>query len=167
MVCSNEPPSSDRALQSMETHGSHVLKLKSLLRTRNNGLIASKRAQRALACGPSDLERGMMLPMYFGSLVSGLNSSRLKLVQAYKKASEEKELESNQPGNKSPFNNLRQKREGGIDILVEEVKAGNKNELRVLAKRCNMDDNTTVKEMSEETILKRVREAVVVWKKQQ
>ena len=86
---------------------------------------------------------------------------------AYKTKLEEKQLESNQPGNKSPSVSLGQKREGGIEILVEEVKARGKHELRVRAKRCNMDDNTAVKEMSEETILKRLGEAVEVWNKQQ
>ena len=92
---------------------------------------------------------------------------------AYKSKSEEKEREktrpdqSNQSGSKSAMNIFNQKREGGIEILVEEVAKGGGNELRIRAKRCNMGDDTAVKEMSEETILKRLGEAVQVWKKEQ
>jgi len=116
---------------------------------------------------PSRFGKGNDAPNVLRKFGVRLEFKQTKTGAAYKTASEEKELESNQPGNNSPISNLRQKREGGIEILVEEVKAGGKNELRVRAKRCNMDDNTAVKEMSEETILKRVREAVEVWKKQQ
>ena len=66
------------------------------------------------------------------------------------------------------LHSLKQKKEGGIEILVEEVsKKDGKFELRVRAKRCNMDDNTVIKEMSEETILKRLEEAVEAWEKEQ
>lgn len=90
---------------------------------------------------------------------------------AYKSKSEERELEKmsgKQQKSGPPLTTLKQKKEGGIEILVEEVsKEDGKFELRVRAKRCNMDDNTVIKEMSEETILKRLNEAVEAWKKEQ
>lgn len=90
---------------------------------------------------------------------------------AYKSKSEERELEKmsgKQQKSGQPLTTLKQKKEGGIEILVEEVsKEDGKFELRVRAKRCNMDDNTVIKEMSEETILKRLNEAIQAWKKEQ
>ena len=60
-----------------------------------------------------------------------------------------------------------QKKEGGIEVLVEEVTRAGKRQLRVRARRCNMDDATVVKELSEQTILKNLGKAVEVWKKEQ
>jgi len=84
---------------------------------------------------------------------------------AYKSKAEEKEREKTNPD--ASLNTINQKREGGIEILVEEVVKAGGSELRVRAKRCNMGDDTGVKEMSEETILSRLGEAVNVWKKEQ
>ncbi len=93
---------------------------------------------------------------------------------SYKSKSEERELEQQRPAGAananagaSKFKPLRQKKEGGVEIICEELSSGNgKFELRVRARRCNMDDATVVKELSEETILKRLGEAVEVWKKE-
>ena len=52
-------------------------------------------------------------------------------------------------------------------MLVEEVTRAGKRQLRVRARRCNMDDATVVKELSEQTILKNLGKAVEVWKKEQ
>jgi hypothetical protein len=52
--------------------------------------------------------------------------------------------------------------EGGVEVLVEITTS---NELRIRARRCNMADDTVIKELSEETVLKRLEEAVEVWKK--
>jgi len=94
---------------------------------------------------------------------------------AYKSKSEEKQLERQRSGGAPPpssssssaFSRV-QKKEGGIEIICEEIvsKEG-KVELRLRARRCNMDDATVIKEMSEQTILKRLDEAVEVWKKGQ
>ena len=54
-------------------------------------------------------------------------------------------------------------REGGIDVVVEVTKA---NQLRVRARRCNYADDAVIKELSEETILKRLKEAVQSWQKE-
>ncbi|GAX10203.1 hypothetical protein FisN_3Lh398 [Fistulifera solaris] len=53
-----------------------------------------------------------------------------------------------------------QTKEGGIEIMVEITR---ENKLRVRAKRCNYADDTVIKEISEETILKRLRDGVDVW----
>lgn len=54
-------------------------------------------------------------------------------------------------------------REGGIDVVVEITKDG---KLRVRARRCNYADDAVIKELSEETILKRFEDAIDVWKKE-
>ncbi|GAX16121.1 hypothetical protein FisN_3Hh398 [Fistulifera solaris] len=55
-----------------------------------------------------------------------------------------------------------QTKEGGIQVMVEITR---ENKLRVRAKRCNYADDTVIKEISEETILKRLRDGVDVWVK--
>jgi hypothetical protein len=54
-------------------------------------------------------------------------------------------------------------KEGGVEILVEQLTGGNK--IRVRAKRCEVDESTVIKEMSEETILAELKTAIEVWKK--
>ena len=77
----------------------------------------------------------------------------------------EKENTSGIPSNKKvvTIKTSKQAKEGGVEILVEKTTSGT---LRVRARRCNMDDKTVVKELSEETIIKRVQEAIGVWSKQ-
>lgn len=89
---------------------------------------------------------------------------------SYKSKSEEKDLEATTPNESSTSgtaNTFRQSKEGGVEIVVEEVTKADKRQLRVRARRCNMDDATVVKEISEKDILKRLGEAVGVWKKMQ
>jgi hypothetical protein len=54
-------------------------------------------------------------------------------------------------------------KEGGVEIAVEKLSGNNK--LRVRAKRCEVDEDTLIKEMSEETILSELKTAIDVWKK--
>jgi len=55
------------------------------------------------------------------------------------------------------------KKEGGVEIVVEKLDG----EIQVRVKRCNFDEDTTsFKEMSEETIVKELRKAIDIWKKQ-
>ena len=54
------------------------------------------------------------------------------------------------------------RKDGGVEVLVEKTTDGG---VRVRARRCNMDDKTIVKEMSEEVIVKSLKKAVEVWKK--
>jgi hypothetical protein len=54
-------------------------------------------------------------------------------------------------------------REGGIDVVVEIT---NEQKLRVRARRCNYGEDAVIKELSEKTILKRLEDAMEVWKKE-
>jgi len=98
---------------------------------------------------------------------------------AYRSKDEEREIEKQRPqssqstyqkpgGTSSTINSGRkQQREGGVEIVVEWLEsADGKNDLRVRARRCNMGDFTVVKELSEETIVKRLEKAVEIWNKQ-
>jgi hypothetical protein len=53
--------------------------------------------------------------------------------------------------------------EGGIVLSVERLDT---NEVRVRARRCNIDEDTVIKEMSEEAILNQLKKALDVWKKE-
>lgn len=55
------------------------------------------------------------------------------------------------------------KKEGGVEVLVEQL-AGS-GEVRVRVRRCNVDENTMIKEMSEEKIISELKKALEVWKK--
>jgi len=98
---------------------------------------------------------------------------------SYKSKSEERQYErqrstpssndsSSSSSSKEPVViNNRQTREGGVEMLVEKTRGTDGTMgIRVRARRCNMDDFTVVKEISEETIVKKIQEAVGVWKKQ-
>ena len=88
--------------------------------------------------------------------------------------SREEELKKEKEGSKGGANSaltkanmdekLRQtlrKKEGGIDVVVEVTKA---DQIRVRARRCNYAQDAVLKELSEETILKRLQDALKVWK---
>lgn len=53
--------------------------------------------------------------------------------------------------------------QGGVEILVEQLKSS--GQLRVRARRCAIDEETVIKEMSEETIVRELQTAIDVWKK--
>ncbi|KAL3789631.1 hypothetical protein HJC23_003180 [Cyclotella cryptica] len=55
---------------------------------------------------------------------------------------------------------VKARKEGGVEVLVEKTVDG---ELRVRARRCNMDHKTIVKEMSEEVIVSNLKKAVKAW----
>ena len=82
---------------------------------------------------------------------------------AYRSKDEEKEAESS-TGKTSTTPIYKGKLEGGVEVLVEVT---TKNYLRVRARRCNMADSTTIKALSEETILNRLQDCIAVWKKNQ
>jgi hypothetical protein len=54
-------------------------------------------------------------------------------------------------------------KEGGVEIVAEVLKSD--GSVRVRAKRCNYADDAVIKELSEETILSRLKETIQVWKK--
>ena len=92
----------------------------------------------------------------------------------YKSASEEKleEKERNRGGgggsgaptkkSSSAPVMTKARKEGGVEVLVEKTTNGN---IRVRARRCNMDNKTIVKEMSEQVIVKSLKKAVEAWVK--
>ena len=85
---------------------------------------------------------------------------------AYKSKDEEKspeEADGSGGGNASEDTD-EIKKEGGVEVLVERLSGG---EVQLRAKRCNFDEDTMIKEMSEEAIIKNLREAINVWKKEQ
>jgi hypothetical protein len=55
-------------------------------------------------------------------------------------------------------------KQGGIQVLVETL---DDDTVQVRARRCEMDDETVIKEMSEETILSELKTAMSTWKKGQ
>mmetsp|Transcript_39664 Transcript_39664/g.64935 ORF Transcript_39664/g.64935 Transcript_39664/m.64935 type:complete len:218 (-) Transcript_39664:79-732(-) len=91
----------------------------------------------------------------------------------YKSATEEKKNEKarNSGGDgsepkKSPSSTTlvvaKGRKEGGVEVLVEKTTDGN---IRIRARRCNMDNKTIVKEMSEEVIVRSLKKAVETWVK--
>ena len=55
-------------------------------------------------------------------------------------------------------------KEGGVEVRVEQLSNG---DLQVIAKRCDFDEDTMIKEMSELTIIDSLKQAMVAWKKEQ
>jgi len=55
-------------------------------------------------------------------------------------------------------------KEGGVEVKVNQLSNGN---LSVIAKRCEIEEGTMVKEMSEQTIVDSLRKVMVAWKKEQ
>jgi hypothetical protein len=104
-------------------------------------------------------------------LVASQKGVRLLFLQTktgknYLSREEEKGKQREQEDNSSQMrvNMSRLKKEGGIDLVVALTKAS--NQLRVRARRCNYADDAVIKELSEETILKRLEDhAMAVWKK--
>eukprot|EP00980_Cylindrotheca_fusiformis_P003043 scaffold713_cov131-Cylindrotheca_fusiformis.AAC.1 len=81
----------------------------------------------------------------------------------YLSREEEKQREQQGAATKVTVDSSRLKKEGGIDVVVEVT---TDNHLRVRARRCNYADDSVIKELSEETILKRLEEAMNVWKQE-
>jgi len=90
-----------------------------------------------------------------------------KTGSAYKTSKEERYLEaerkkyvsqSSEDKSGETIEVTKERKEGGVLVVVEREPV-----LRVRAKRCNMGSDTVVKEMSEELILKKLKEAVKFW----
>jgi len=75
---------------------------------------------------------------------------------------ESKEEESD---DKSTSSEEEESKQGGIEILVQKISADASQSLRVIARRCETDEDTIIKEMSEETVVKELQKAINVWKK--
>ena len=55
-------------------------------------------------------------------------------------------------------------KEGGVEVRVQELVGG---ELQVVASRCEVEEGTMIKEMSEKVIIDSLGKAVAAWKKEQ
>eukprot|EP00978_Attheya_sp_CCMP212_P001608 scaffold3281_cov55-Attheya_sp.AAC.5 len=64
---------------------------------------------------------------------------------------------------KQENNKKKKKKQGGVEFQVEAASP----QLTVIVRRCNMDDDTMIREMSEETILSQLQSSIQVWKKEQ
>jgi len=79
---------------------------------------------------------------------------------AYKSKEEERAIEEGEEEAK-PEKNVS---EGGVEVLVEQLKDG---KVQVRARRCDVEDDTIIKEMSEESIASELAKAVEVFNRQQ
>ena len=55
-------------------------------------------------------------------------------------------------------------KEGGVEVRVDQLVGG---DLQVVASRCEVEEGTLIKEMSEQAIMDSLRKAVAAWKKEQ
>lgn len=89
--------------------------------------------------------------------------------------SREEELRREQDGGAKSTRNIKSRRmpkEGGIDVVVEiantpSIDGASTQQLRVRARRTNYAEDAVVKELSETTIVKRLEEAIEVFKTDQ
>ncbi|KAL3899532.1 MAG: hypothetical protein SGARI_006439 [Bacillariaceae sp.] len=97
------------------------------------------------------------------NVASGVRLLFQKVDTGYKSKDEEEREETG--GTETKKKKKKEKDEpsqGGVEILVEQMEDG---KLRVVAKRCDVEDDTMIKEMSEEKILAELQTAIDVWKK--
>ena len=66
----------------------------------------------------------------------------------------------------NPEEKKKEPKQGGIEILVEQENTKEQPSLRVTARRCDVDENTIVKEMSEEVVVSELQKAIEIWKKE-
>jgi hypothetical protein len=52
-----------------------------------------------------------------------------------------------------------------VQVRIEKLSSG--NDLEVIASRCDIEDGTMIKEMSEQTIIDSLRKTMQAWKKEQ
>jgi len=97
---------------------------------------------------------------------SGASSSGVKLVFKKRKAaySDADAAEDDGRGDGAGEEKDETIREGGVQVVVALLE---NDELQVTASRCDIDEGTIVKEMSEEAIVDSLRKAVAAWKKEQ
>ena len=83
----------------------------------------------------------------------------------YKTKNEENESGKNrQPSSDAPKKKKDSKgKQGGVEIVVKKI---GKKGVQVVASRCEIDEDTIIKEMSEETIMSELKQAIDVWKRE-
>lgn len=91
---------------------------------------------------------------------SGVQILFQKVESGYKSKKEEDQYEQQD----EPKKEKKVIKQGGVEILVEKLKD---DSVQVRARRCEMEEETVIKEMSEATILKELKTALDVWKKEQ
>jgi hypothetical protein len=62
-------------------------------------------------------------------------------------------------GDDSKKKKKKEKKQGGVEILVEKLSFGG---IRVRARRCDLDEDTMIKEMSEKAIIAELQTAIVM-----
>jgi hypothetical protein len=77
------------------------------------------------------------------------------------KSSSDDKVDTNTPSKKKK----KKASEGGVEIVIEQSESDN-TKLQVRARRCNIDEDTMIKEMSEEAILEQLKKAIRIWKKE-
>jgi hypothetical protein len=66
---------------------------------------------------------------------------------------------------KDPSKKRKGSGQGGVEVLVQKISSNGSPSLRVIARRCEVDEDTMIKEMSEDIIVTELRKAIDVWKK--
>ncbi len=108
-------------------------------------------------------------PVVVELLVSNDNSRGVRLWfkdtnTGYQSKNEEKESNrppSSEEKSQKTSNDKGKKNQGGVEILVDKTNG----KVQVRARRCEIEEDTVIKEMSEETILNELKQAIEVWKR--
>jgi len=66
----------------------------------------------------------------------------------------------------NPEKKKKEPKQGGIEILVEQENTKEQPSLRVTARRCDVDEKTIVKEMSEKIVVSELQKAIEIWTKE-
>ena len=88
---------------------------------------------------------------------------KTKTGEGYKTKKEEDVAERGEGNEKSGKKKKGPPKEGGVQIQVEKLTSG---EVQVRARRCDIDEDTMIKEMSEETIVSQLKKAIQAWSKE-
>jgi len=88
------------------------------------------------------------------------------------KSKEEEEAGSTTVDDRTTSSDQEETKQGGVEILVEKISKLSpssddaRRSLRIRARRCEVDDDTMIKEMSEDIIVEELRKAIDIWKKE-
>ncbi|KAG7343243.1 hypothetical protein IV203_021188 [Nitzschia inconspicua] len=96
------------------------------------------------------------------AMAKGVRLLFKKIDTGYQSKEEEDKEKTNKNDNRKRNKEEDGPSQGGVEILVERLKGS--GQLRVRARRCEIDEDTTIKEMSEETIVHELKTAIDVWK---
>jgi len=106
---------------------------------------------------PVTVSRSPALPNAVGVEIKFKTTATGDLYKTAKEDKREEKMRQNYPkstpSRKTEIKTKKPRKDGGVEILVEQYPS-----LRIRARRCNMDDKTVVKEMSEKVILKKLEQ---------